>query len=133
MQCIILNFFIKKYIFNCFLQCGLTPEQMEKLKPLIIDCGGKRQLYKTSSKKILLQYLMIDNCFLIVIVAKEGASEADVQEVLSHKPPSSHAGKCVGACVGEAGGMVGQYSRNYVNWISFHFFEFFYFDEIVQK
>lgn len=36
----------------------------------------------------------------------EGASESDVQEILDHKPPSSHSGRCVIACVGEAAGMI---------------------------
>lgn len=42
--------------------------------------------------------------------AKEGATDADVQEIFEKKPPSSHAGRCTMACVGEAGGMV--YKQN---------------------
>lgn len=41
-----------------------------------------------------------------MIAAKEGASDADIQEVLTRKPPSSHAGKCIGACIAETSGMV---------------------------
>lgn len=38
--------------------------------------------------------------------AKEGASDADVQELFERKPPSSHPAKCTVACVGEISGMV---------------------------
>lgn len=38
--------------------------------------------------------------------AKEGASDADVQEIFDHKPPSTRGGKCTAACVGETGGVI---------------------------
>lgn len=37
---------------------------------------------------------------------KEGATEADIQELYDHKPPSTHPAKCVAACVGETAGMI---------------------------
>lgn len=37
---------------------------------------------------------------------KEGASSADVDEMATHKPASSKAGKCLRACVAETVGMV---------------------------
>lgn len=55
----------------------LTPEQLEKLQATIKDCAGK-----------------------------EGASDADVQEIFAHKKPSSPAGRCTLACAGETVGLV---------------------------
>lgn len=66
---------------SIFSQCGLAPEQLEMLKQTIKDCA-----------------------------AKEGASDADVQEIFDRKPPSSHGGKCTVACVAEVAGMVSQLS-----------------------
>lgn len=37
---------------------------------------------------------------------KEGASDAEVQSMMAHNPPTTHEGKCVGACVTEATGVV---------------------------
>lgn len=37
---------------------------------------------------------------------KEGASDADVDELLSHKSPSSRGGKCIQACFTEKVGFV---------------------------
>lgn len=62
-----------------FLQCGLTPQQLDMLKQTIKDCAGK-----------------------------EGASDADVQEIFDRQPPSSHGGRCTIACVAETAGMVSQ-------------------------
>lgn len=63
--------------FLLLAQCDLTPEQWAKLHEKIVECG-----------------------------AKEGASDADVQELLERKQPSTHLGKCTVACVMETGGMV---------------------------
>lgn len=38
--------------------------------------------------------------------AKEGASSVDVDEMATHKPASSKAGKCLRACLSETVGMV---------------------------
>lgn len=59
------------------VQCGMSPEQKEMIHNKIVECA-----------------------------AKEGGSDADVQAIMAHTPPTTHAGKCVGACVAEAGGLV---------------------------
>lgn len=47
--------------------------------------------------------------------AKEGASDADVQELIARNPPSTYAGKCTVACVVESGGMVSHFDRDHMN------------------
>lgn len=46
-----------------------------------------------SQKKLDFLKAMLADC-----ASKEGASDADLQEILAKKPPSTHAGKCIGAC-----------------------------------
>lgn len=58
----------------------MTPEMKEKMKAKMVECAGK-----------------------------EGASEAEIQNMLGHNPPTTHEGKCVIACVGEASGMVSNF------------------------
>lgn len=65
-------------MYNFHVQCGgLTPEQKEMIKQKAIEC-----------------------------VKKEGASDADLQTMMSHNPPTTHEGKCVAACMAEASGAV---------------------------
>lgn len=55
----------------------MSQKKLELLRAIIIDCAGK-----------------------------EGVSSDDLENILSKKPPTTYAGKCVGACVGETVGMV---------------------------
>lgn len=38
--------------------------------------------------------------------AQEGASDADIQEMAAHQPPSTSSGKCLNACIMESVGIV---------------------------
>lgn len=58
------------------------------------------------------------------ITAKEGATEADIQEVLEHKPCTTYASKCIGACLAEMGGLVSQHALHYIIWILFLWIRF---------
>lgn len=59
------------------LQAGLARRKLEFLRDSVVSCGHR-----------------------------EGASRADVDEVLAHKHSTSQLAKCVLACTVEAGGIV---------------------------
>lgn len=40
----------------------------------------------------------------------KGAVQADIDEILAHKPPSNRLGKCIESCAIEAGGIVGLFN-----------------------
>lgn len=44
---------------------------------------------------------MVNEC-----AAKEGAPASEVESILAHRGPSTHEGKCIGACFGETTGVV---------------------------
>lgn len=43
---------------------------------------------------------------MIVPSLPAGASSADIEVIMSQQAPITHAGKCIGACVGEEAGIV---------------------------
>lgn len=61
-------------------QAGLSRRKVEHLKSAILSCGEKK-----------------------------GATQADIDEVLERKPPSTPIAKCVEACTIEAGGIVSRF------------------------
>lgn len=53
--------------------------------------------------------------YVIDCAGKEGVSSADLSNILSKRPPTTYAGKCVGACVGETIGMVSHAADSFGN------------------
>lgn len=58
----------------------------------------------TKEDRVEAFFKMASNC-----VAKEGATNEDLEEILSRKIPDSRAGSCIPACLGETLGIVSSF------------------------
>lgn len=55
----------------------------------------------SKEKRLEMFKILVNDC-----AGKEGASSADIEVIMSQQAPITHAGKCIGACVGEEAGIV---------------------------
>ncbi|XP_055300742.1 general odorant-binding protein 28a-like [Sitodiplosis mosellana] len=68
---------------------------------VVIFCAIGLSECMTKDQRVELFVKMANEC-----AAKEGASSADVDELVVHKPASSKGGKCIRACMAENIGMI---------------------------
>lgn len=55
----------------------------------------------TKEKRVEMFVKIVNDC-----ASKEGATSADIEEIIAHKSPSNRGGKCIQSCLGETTGIV---------------------------
>lgn len=55
----------------------------------------------SKEKRVEMFHKLTNEC-----AKKEGATSADVDEIIAHKSPSAQGGRCIQACLGEMTGIV---------------------------